>query len=159
MEKGLLCCAGLRVPPSGRVKKCKSRPFSRGRSERSETSLDGRGEVTWCKGKEGHARWEQFLDILTVAEVMLFISGRLLVSGSASAPGRPGTWHALRHRKKKNLRDVPGLVVLTHSALLYNLSCGTRCRPLTLSRSVSLAPFRVSFLFRFYPIFFFFFPT
>ena len=32
-------------------------------------------------------RWEQFLDLLTVAEVMLFIFGRLLMSGSASAPG------------------------------------------------------------------------
>lgn len=53
----------------------------------------------------------------------------------------------------KNLRDVPGLVVLTHSALLYNFSCGTRCRPLTLSQSVSLAPSPVSFLFRFYPFF------
>lgn len=36
-------------------------------------------------------QWEQFLDLLTVAEVMLFIFGRLLMSGSASAPGRPGT--------------------------------------------------------------------
>lgn len=33
---------------------------------------------------------EQFLDLLTVAEVMLFIFGRLLMSGSASAPGAPG---------------------------------------------------------------------
>lgn len=37
--------------------------------------------------KEGQARWEQFPDLLTVAEVMLLVSGRLLVSGSASAPG------------------------------------------------------------------------
>lgn len=53
----------------------------------------------------------------------------------------------------KNRRDVPGLLVLTHSALLYNFSCGTRCRPLTLSRSVSLAPSPVSFLFPFYQFF------
>lgn len=59
-----------------------------------------------------------------------------------------------KKRKKKNLRDVPGLVVLTHSALLYNSSCGIRCRPLTLSQSVSLAPSPASFLFRFYQFFF-----
>lgn len=158
MEKGLLCCCtGLCVPPSGRVKKCKSYLFQRPEwtDERRETSLGGRGEVTWCKGKEGHVQWEQFLDLLTVAEVMLFIFGRLLMSGSASAPGRPGTWHALRSVRpgKKTLQDVPGLVVLTHSALLYNFSCGTLCRPLTLSQSVSLAPSPVSFLFRFYQFF------
>lgn len=54
----------------------------------------------------------------------------------------------------KTLRDVPGLVVLTHSALLYNFSCGPQCRPLTLSQSVSLALSSVSLLFRFYPSFF-----
>jgi len=43
------------------------------------------------RGKEGHVQWEQFLDLLTVAEVMLFIFGRLLMSGSAWAPERPGT--------------------------------------------------------------------
>lgn len=36
---------------------------------------------------------------------------------------------------------------------LYNFSCGTRCRPLTLSQSVSLAPSPVSSLFRFYQFF------
>lgn len=35
-------------------------------------------------------QWEQFLDLLTVEEVMLFIFGRLLVSGSAPAPGARG---------------------------------------------------------------------
>lgn len=50
----------------------------------------------------------------------------------------------------KNLRDVPGLPVLTHSALLYNFSCGT---PLTPSQSVSSAPSPASFLFPFYPFF------
>lgn len=86
-------------------------------------------------------RWEQFLDLLTVAEVMLFIFGRLLMSGSASAAARPGDLTCTpKCPAWKNLRDVPGLVVLTHSALLYNFSCGTRRRPLTLSQSVSLAP-------------------
>lgn len=153
-----VCCATL-VSVSRQVEELRSvkAAFLRGQSElvrEWETSLDGRGEVTWCKGKEGHARWEQFLDLLTVVEVMLFVSGRLLVSGSASALGCPGTCHALKKKKKtQNLRDVPGLVVLTHSALLYNLSSGTWRRPLTPSRSVSLAPFRVSFLFRFYHFF------
>ncbi len=36
-------------------------------------------------------RREQFLDLLTVARLMLFIFERLLMSGSALAPGRPGT--------------------------------------------------------------------
>lgn len=155
-----VCCATL-VSVSHQVEELRSvkAAFLRGQSElvrEWETSLDGRGEVTWCKGKEGHVRWEQFLDLLTVVKVMLF-SGRLLLSGSASALGCPGTWYALKKKKKQtpqNLRDVPGPVELTHSALLYNLSCGTWCRPLTPSRSVSLAPFRVSFLFRFYQFFF-----
>lgn len=95
-----VCCAAL-VSVSRQVEELRSvkAAFLRGQSgpaERRATSPGGRGEVTWCKGKEGHVRWEQFLDLLTVAEVMLFIFGRLLMSGSASAPGCPGIWHALR---------------------------------------------------------------
>lgn len=50
----------------------------------------------------------------------LFVFGRLLVSGSAMALGPPRDLTCTLARK--NLRDVPGLVVLTHSALLWNLS-------------------------------------
>lgn len=51
---------------------------------------------------------------------MLFVFGRLFVSGSAMALGPPRDLTCTLARK--NLRDVPGLVVLTHSALLWNLS-------------------------------------
>lgn len=84
-------------------------------------------------------QWEQFLDLLTVVEVMLFIFGRLLMSGSASAQGVRGPDMHSKCPAWKNLRDVPGLAVLTHSALLYNSSCGTQCLPLTLSQSVSFS--------------------
>lgn len=47
---------------------------------------------------------------------MLFIFGRLLVSGSAVALGPPRDLTCTPARK--NLRDVTGLVVLTHSASL-----------------------------------------
>lgn len=50
----------------------------------------------------------------------LFIFGRLLVSGSAMALGPP--WDLTCTLARKNLGDVPGLVVLTHSALLWILS-------------------------------------
>lgn len=46
-----------------------------------------------------------------------------------------------RKKKKPNLEDVSGLVVLAHSALLYGFSCGTR--PLTLPQSISFAPSRL----------------
>lgn len=36
-------------------------------------------------------QWEQFLDLLTVAEVMLFIFGRLLMSVVPRLRGRSGT--------------------------------------------------------------------
>lgn len=49
------------------------------------------GKHLWADEERSHMRWEQFLDLLTVAEVMLFIFGRLLMSGSASAPGCLGT--------------------------------------------------------------------
>lgn len=130
MEKALLCCSGLHVPPSGRVKECKSCFFG--------PAGGGGGHVV---------RWEQSLDLLAVAQVMLFIFRRLLMSGSASAPGPGGLTCSPKCPAQKPLRDVPGLVVLTHSALLYYFSCGPRCRPLTLSQSVSLAHSLVSFLF------------
>jgi len=66
-------------------------------------------------------QWEQFLDLLTVAEVMLFVFGRLLMSGSASAvePLEGPAIHSKvsslgRGKKQKNLCDVPRLVVLAH---------------------------------------------
>lgn len=76
------------------------------------------------------------------------------MSGSARAGG--ALWDLTCTPKCpawKNLRDVPGLAVLALPALLYNFSGGTRCRPLTLSQSVSLAHSPVSFLFPFYPFF------
>lgn len=103
------------------------------------TRRTGRGHMMW--GREGHVQWEQFPDLLTVVEVMLFIFGRLLMSGRASASAALGPDMHSECPAWKNLRDVPGLVVLTHSALLYNSSCGTWCLPLTLSQSVSLCLF------------------
>lgn len=41
-----------------------------------------------AEGKEGRVQWEQFLDLLTAAEVMLFIFGRLLMSEEAGLRGR-----------------------------------------------------------------------
>lgn len=55
-------------------------------------------------------RWEQFLDLLTVAEVMLFIFGRLLMSGSASAPGGargPDMHSEVSGAGKKNQKKKP----------------------------------------------------
>lgn len=107
---------------------------------------------------------EQFLDLLTVAEVMLFIFGRLLMSGSASAPGAPGDLTCTpkcpapgkkRKKEKKTCEMSPDRWCSLTQALLYNFSCGTRRRPLTLSQSVSFAPSPVSFLLPFYQFFFF----
>lgn len=106
---------------------------------------------------------EQFLDLLTVAEVMLFIFGRLLMSGSASAPGAPGDLTCTpkcpapgkkRKKEKKTCEMSPDRWCSLTQALLYNFSCGTRRRPLTLSQSVSFAPSPVSFLLPFYQFFF-----
>lgn len=107
---------------------------------------------------------EQFLDLLTVAEVMLFIFGRLLMSGSASAPGAPGDLTCTpkcpapgkkkKEKEKKTCEMSPDRWCSLTQALLYNFSCGTRRRPLTLSQSVSFAPSPVSFLLPFYQFFF-----
>lgn len=51
----------------------------------------------------------------------------------------------------KSQRDVPGLVVLTHSALLYNFSCGPQRQPLTLSQPASSARSPVSLSFKLIP--------
>lgn len=107
---------------------------------------------------------EQFLDLLTVAEVMLFIFGRLLMSGSASAPGAPGdltcTPKCPAPGKKENLRDVPGLVVLTHSSftlqfLLWDPAPTTHSFSVRLLRSLPclLSPSILSIFF-FQPNFF-----
>lgn len=109
-------------------------------------------------------QWEQFLDLLTVAEVMLFIFGRLLMSGSASAPGAPGdltcTPKCPAPGKKENLRDVPGLVVLTHSSftlqfLLWDPAPTTHSFSVRLLRSLPclLSPSILSIFF-FQPNFF-----
>lgn len=94
-----VCCAAL-VSMSHQVEALRSvkAAFLRGQSgpaRGGETFLGGWGEATWREGKEGQVRWERFLDLLTVAEETPFIFGRLLMSGSASAPGCSGTWHAL----------------------------------------------------------------
>lgn len=101
---------------------------------------------------------------------MLFIFGRLLMSGSASAPGAPGDLTCTpkcpapgkkRKKEKKTCEMSPDRWCSLTQALLYNFSCGTRRRPLTLSQSVSFAPSPVSFLLPFYQFFFFnliFFP-
>lgn len=82
------------------------------------------------------------LDLLTAAEVMPFILRRLLVSGSAAAAGARGPdMHSEVSSLEKNLRDVPGPVELTHSALLYNAD-----RSLSLSPSPQLPPSSPSFV-------------
>lgn len=79
--------------------------------------------------------------------------------------GRPGTWHALRsvrprEKKKENLRDVPGLVVLTHSSftlqfLLWDPAPTTHSFSIRLLRSLPclLSPSILSIFF-FQPNFF-----
>lgn len=65
-------------------------------------------------------------------------------------------------KEKKTCEMSPDWWCSLTQALLYNFSCGTRRRPLTLSQSVSFAPSPVSFLLPFYQFFFFqpnFFPS
>lgn len=82
----------------------------------------------------GHVRWEQFLDLLTVAGVMLFIFGRLLVSGSASAlEASGGTRCALRSvraGRKKNKK-----IKTTHTC---KMSLERRCSHTQLHFTISL---------------------
>lgn len=61
--------------------------FWRGQSGLRGAALGRWGEVTWHGGR---VRWEQFLDLLTVAEAMLFIFGRLPVSGAVPRIRRGG---------------------------------------------------------------------
>lgn len=97
-----VCCAGV-VSVSRQVEELRSvkATFLRGPGmdqQEKEGTLQWTGrEVTWREGKEGHVQWEQFPDLLTALEVMLFIFGRLLMSGELQlSSGLPGTWHALQ---------------------------------------------------------------
>lgn len=86
---------------------------------------------------------------------------KCLGSGGARGPDMHSEVSGPGKKKKKTCEMSPDWWCSLTQALLYNFSCGTRRRPLTLSQSVSFAPSPVSFLLPFYQFFFFnliFFP-
>lgn len=91
---------------------------------------------------------------------------KCLGSGGARGPDMhsevSGPGKIKEKKEKKTCEMSPDWWCSLTQALLYNFSCGTRRRPLTLSQSVSFAPSPVSFLLPFYQFFFFqpnFFPS
>lgn len=84
---------------------------------------------------------------------------KCLGSGGARGPDMhsevSGPGKIKEKKEKKTCEMSPDWWCSLTQALLYNFSCGTRRRPLTLSQSVSFAPSPVSFLLPFYQFFFF----
>lgn len=66
MEKSLLCCTALPVPPSGRVKKCKSCLFERPEWTGKKKEENISGWMGWGGSHDAdRVQWEQFPNLLT----------------------------------------------------------------------------------------------
>ncbi len=123
----------LAVPQSRWVKESKSYLYP------GQGEMGGRVHVCMCEEK-AMCNGSNFPTFWQALGVMLFIFGKLHMSERAR-PRRSGTYRVLwvSSSGQKSCGDVPGLDMLTHSALLYN----SPSEPwgLALSTSLPLAPF------------------